>query len=142
MATAKRRYPLLAFSLLLLGSIAAIPLSRPTQAQTDSQSDPQVDCQNANDTPSINYCAGVAYEQADQLLNQTYQQLLSTLSNADQEKLRTTQQDWIDYRDKNCDFEVRNSIGGTGYPAYLSGCLQRMTQERTRELEKQRGQRG
>jgi uncharacterized protein YecT (DUF1311 family) len=130
--TITKRFSLLALPLLTAATATAIGAAHLTQAQPA----PQIDCENASDTPSINYCAGLFYEEADKALNQTYQQLQSTLGSDQQEKLVAAQRAWIEYRDKNCDFEVRRSIGGTGYPAYLSGCLERMTEKRTIELQR------
>lgn len=109
----------------------------PSVAQTASSPEPSptIDCNKANSTVEINYCAGLNYQEADRALNQTYQRLKSTLNSAQQTKLIAAQQAWIEYRDKNCDFASRNWIGGTGYSAVLTGCLEQVTRKRTQELQ-------
>jgi uncharacterized protein YecT (DUF1311 family) len=96
-----------------------------------------IDCQNPNGTPEINYCAQLAYEAADAELNQVYQELNSKLSATEQDKLVATEQSWIQFRDANCEFAVRSSVGGTGYEAYLNNCLEKVTRNRTEELRLQ-----
>jgi uncharacterized protein YecT (DUF1311 family) len=131
-------FPLLAITTLLITTTVQLgDRLLPTQiSSAEAEATPEVDCNNANSTVTINYCAGLQYKEADRQLNQTYQQLKSTLTDREQEKLITAQQDWINYRDQNCKFAVRNNEGGTGYSAFLSGCLQRMTEQRTAALQK------
>jgi uncharacterized protein YecT (DUF1311 family) len=60
----------------------------------------------------------------------------SKLSREERSLLTEAQQGWIKLRDKNCEFEVYRSRGGTGYQGFLNECLERMTKQRTGELEK------
>jgi uncharacterized protein YecT (DUF1311 family) len=142
MTAPKLTRPLIALPLLAVAAVlitAVQPSDRFLSTQmsaADAQATPEVDCKNANSTVEINYCAGLQYQAADRKLNQTYQQTKSALTASEQEKLITAQQDWINYRDRNCNFAVRNNEGGTGYSAFLSGCLQRMTEQRTAALQK------
>lgn len=121
----------LVYSATVVLAIALNPLIPIAEAQ------PQVDCRDPNGTPEINYCAEVAYDDADKSLNRVYQQFRPTLSNAERELLTQAQRAWIRYRDTNCRFAVRSAAGGTGHQAYLNNCLERMTKVRTAQLEKQ-----
>lgn len=85
----------------------------------------------------MNDCAVWQYRQADQKLNQVYQQLRPQLSGSRQELLIDAQLAWIAFKDKKCEFE-RNSIrGGLGSmgPVITYGCLQNITEERSADLE-------
>jgi uncharacterized protein YecT (DUF1311 family) len=114
---------------LWIGAIAALPLAS-GQAQT-------IDCQDPQGTPEYNYCAQDHYKAVDATLNQVYQAWKNRLSPTAQDKLTDAALAWIDYRDAHCAFEVREALGGTGYPAYLNECLARLTEARTAELEHQ-----
>jgi uncharacterized protein YecT (DUF1311 family) len=80
-------------------------------------------------------CAGKEYKQADAELNQVYKQLMSKLEDpGHQAALKSAQQVWIKYRDTNCEYESYLNRGGTMYSVVNTGCLTRMTKERTTEL--------
>lgn len=96
----------------------------------------QFNCSIINSNEGFKQCARVAYEQADRRLNQVYQQLVSKLNSDERQELTNAQLAWIQFRDKNCSFEVYPSRSGTGYLGYLNSCLERMTKERTTELQK------
>jgi uncharacterized protein YecT (DUF1311 family) len=98
-------------------------------------SEPQINC--ANPTSNIEYkeCAYRAYVVSDKKLNQVYKQVVSTLVAKEKQHLTDAQLAWIKYRDSNCDFEIYQSLGGTGYGGFLSNCLERMTNARTKELQ-------
>ena len=95
----------------------------------------QVDCTNPQSTPEINYCAGLAYQNIDQQLNQVYQSVIRDLGDSTAEQLIDAQLAWIEFRDAHCDFAVRDAVGGTGYSSYLSGCLAALTRDRTEALQ-------
>jgi uncharacterized protein YecT (DUF1311 family) len=95
----------------------------------------QIDCNNPQVTPEINYCAGLAYQKIDQQLNQVYQSVIGELGESTAEQLIDAQLAWIDFRDTHCEFEVRDAVGGTGYSSYLSGCMARLTRDRVEALQ-------
>lgn len=117
---------------LLLGSSLAFP-SIATPGNTIAQ---QLNCNNPGSNVEYKECARRTYEQADRQLNQVYQQLRSKLNSAERKQLTDAELGWIQFRDKNCSFEVYPSRGGTGYGGFLSSCLERMTRERTTDLER------
>ncbi|MEL6353825.1 MAG: lysozyme inhibitor LprI family protein [Cyanobacteria bacterium J06627_28] len=73
----------------------------------------------------------VSYEAADTELNRVYQALISASAETTGENLITAQIAWIDYRDRNCTFEVIIS------PEVISEsqCLARMSATRTEQLQ-------
>lgn len=101
-------------------------------AQAQQKTDP---CENAQTTVEMRDCAGKEYRRADAELNGVYQQLMSKLDDAGYKSaLRISEQDWIKYRDANCEFESYLNKGGTIYPVVYEGCRTRMTVARTNEL--------
>ncbi|MBD2460012.1 DUF1311 domain-containing protein [Oscillatoria sp. FACHB-1407] len=93
------------------------------------------DCTNPQTQLEINECAAKSAEVADEKLNEVYQQLKATLS-PNQEKLLTDAQlAWIEFRDKNCEFARGRFEGGSIAPTVYSSCIERVTQQRTEELQ-------
>jgi uncharacterized protein YecT (DUF1311 family) len=105
-----------------------------TQAQEIAQK-PKVDCAKAKTTPELKYCSQLSYQAADKKLNQVYQKVIANVKGEQKQLLSTGQQSWIKFRDNNCDFEVYGSRGGTGYEVFRNGCLERLTKQRTKDLE-------
>lgn len=121
----------LSFALVLVLAFANQIQAKPSQEIAQ-----RVDCRNANSTVEINYCAGESYKAADRRLNEVYRQLSSTVRGEQKSRLIDAQETWIQYRDRNCSFETFGSRGGTGYSAFLSGCLERMTRQRTADFQR------
>lgn len=119
-------------AILALGSSQALP-STATPGEIIAQ---QVNCNNPGSNVEYKECALRAYEQADRRLNQVYQELRSKLRGEERKQLTDAELTWIQFRDKNCSFEVYRSRDGTGYGGFLSECLKRMTKERTADLER------
>jgi uncharacterized protein YecT (DUF1311 family) len=95
----------------------------------------KIDCNKAVTTPEMKYCSQQSYQAADKRLNQVYKKVISTLNGSQKPILIAAQQAWIKFRDNNCDFEVYGSRGGTGYEIFRNGCLERLTTQRTKDLE-------
>jgi uncharacterized protein YecT (DUF1311 family) len=83
----------------------------------------------------MNECAAIAYQAADQKLNQVYQELKAALPDYRQPKLVTAQQVWIKFRDANCEFEKSAVEGGSLAPTIYYSCLTQLTEQRTKELQ-------
>lgn len=111
-------------------------MTLPNIAITSRATAQQINCQNPTSNVEYKECAHRSYEAADRRLNQVYQQLSSKLSSVERKQLIDTESTWIQFRDKNCSFEVYPSRGGTGYGGFLSNCLERMTKQRTTDLER------
>lgn len=95
----------------------------------------QRNCSNPQSNVEYKECAQLTYEAADKRLNQVYQQLLPKLSRKQRSVLDREQIKWIKSRDKNCEAEVYDNRGGSGYRGFLNECLERKTKQRTAELE-------
>ncbi|MEO1404355.1 MAG: lysozyme inhibitor LprI family protein [Cyanobacteria bacterium J06635_1] len=74
-----------------------------------------------------------AYTQVDQQLNQVYQALKGTLDEPTQTQLTEIQQNWLTYRDTNCNFEVNYA----DVVISETQCLARMTEIRVYQLQAQ-----
>jgi uncharacterized protein YecT (DUF1311 family) len=77
----------------------------------------------------MNACAGLAYEQADKLLNQVYRKLDRTA------ELVAAQRAWITFRDAECTYQASAYEGGSMQPMVYAGCLQSLTEDRIEQLE-------
>lgn len=95
----------------------------------------RVNCSNAQTTVEMKYCSQQSYQAADKQLNQAYQKVISSIKGEQKGLLTTAQQAWIRFRDNNCNFEVYPNRGGTGYEIFRNGCLERLTQQRTKDLQ-------
>lgn len=95
----------------------------------------QPNCNNPRSDIEIKECIRLRYEAADRRLNDVYKQLLSKLSREERSLLAEEQQRWIQLKENNCEFEVYESRGASGYRGFLNQCLERMTKQRTAELE-------
>ncbi|QSJ15615.1 lysozyme inhibitor LprI family protein [Nostoc sp. UHCC 0702] len=95
----------------------------------------KLNCNNAQTQLEINQCAQLSYKNADQKLNQVYQQLLPKLSRSRKQKLNAAQLAWIKFRDASCEFERSAYEGGSIAPTIYFGCLEKTTKQRTQELQ-------
>ena len=120
---------LLANPLLLILSTYSPAISQEAIAQ-------KIDCSTAKSTAELKYCSLKTYQAADKKLNQVYQKIITSVSEEQKQILISAQQAWINFRDRNCNFKVYASRGGTGYEILRNGCLEKLTQERTKDLEK------
>ncbi len=127
-----------AVSLVMFGSIYSPVFAESKKAievTPDRIAQQESNCQGSNNI-EIKRCLRLNYEAADKRLNEVYKQLTVKLSREERSLLSEAQQGWIKLRDKNCEFEVYQNRGGTGYRGFLNQCLERMTKQRTGELEK------
>lgn len=95
----------------------------------------QRNCSNPQSNVEYKECARLRYEAADRRLNDVYKQLVAKLNRKQRSVLYQEQIKWIKSRDKNCESEVYDNRGGTGYQGFLNDCLERKTKQRTAELE-------
>ncbi|NJM60700.1 MAG: DUF1311 domain-containing protein, partial [Oscillatoriales cyanobacterium RU_3_3] len=96
----------------------------------------QINCDRPQGDVQVRACIRLRYEASDKRLNEVYKKLVVALSGEEKALLVDAQLGWIKLRDKTCEFEVYRNRGGTGYQGFLNECLDRMTQQRTAELEK------
>ncbi len=95
----------------------------------------QINCDRPQGDAQVRTCIRLRYEASDKRMNDIYKQLISSLSDEEQSILTEAQLGWIQLRDKTCEFEVYKTRGGSGYGGFLNECLERVTQQRTSELE-------
>lgn len=119
-----------AIILLSVASLSIPVVSEPSMAQRQT-----IDCSKATSTPEQKFCSQQSYQAADKKLNQLYQQVSSSLKGEPKQLLISGQESWIKFRDNNCNFEVYGSRGGTGYEVFRNGCLERLTKQRTKDLQ-------
>jgi uncharacterized protein YecT (DUF1311 family) len=122
-------------SLLAVG-MATRGIASPTSAATNLQLAQRPNCNNPQTQSEMNICASIAYQNADRKLNQVYRQLLPKLSAARKQKLISTQQAWIKFRDSSCEFETSAYEGGSIAPMIYSNCLADVTEQRTKDLQR------
>ena len=106
--------------------------------------DPPVDCKNAATQADMNICAARDYETADKELNAQYKKTRAAMVAWDTElegdqkgaekALLKSQRAWIDYRDGECEAEGFQARGGSLEPMLISGCMAKLTRQRTKEL--------
>lgn len=92
----------------------------------------QVNCEVTQSLNEANDC----YQQADTTLNAVYLQLVYGLRGERQQQLISAQQSWIRFRDANCSFRASKFDGTIGRQFYF-GCLDRMTRERTQQIQEE-----
>jgi uncharacterized protein YecT (DUF1311 family) len=95
----------------------------------------KIDCNKATTTVELKYCSQLSYQQADKALNQVYRKVISGISGEQKSLLVSGGQAWIKFRDDNCSFETYGSRDGTGYIIFYNGCLERLTKQRTKDLQ-------
>lgn len=127
----------IAFGLSLASSTLAVSQgpNSPVTATNNFAIAQRVDCSNAQTTVEMKYCSQQSYQAADKQLNQAYQKVISSIKGEQKGLLTTAQQAWIRFRDNNCNFEVYPNRGGTGYEIFRNGCLERLTKQRTKDLQ-------
>jgi len=95
-----------------------------------------INCQNANTQLEMNSCANLSYKISDRNLNRVYK-LVQERYRANalmSESLIDAQLAWIKFRDTTCKFETNEYRGGSIAPLIYSTCLERITKERTAQL--------
>ncbi len=96
-----------------------------------------VDCANTSIQAELNTCAALDYEAADAELNAAYAAAMEVARSYDGQQealLRDAQRAWIAFRDAACSAEASLVEGGSMQPMVGSGCLARVTRERTEDL--------
>jgi uncharacterized protein YecT (DUF1311 family) len=123
-----------------LCSIGLVGLPRSAIASTDSfLSDSLAQTLNCNGSSTqleLNRCGDLRAKAADKKINQVYRQVKAKYKGGENEKfLIDAQLNWIKYRDSVCIFETGRFKGGSIAPLVYSNCIERMTHQRTNELE-------
>jgi uncharacterized protein YecT (DUF1311 family) len=101
----------------------------------------------------MNLCAGKDYDAADAELNAQWKATVAALKARDKtidrsydsqpthyDTLLAAQRAWLTYRDQQCLSESFAARGGSMAPMLHSGCMARLTRERTVELKELAGE--
>ncbi len=99
-------------------ALATLPLSAQTQVEMTGK-------------------AGNELTQAEQRMDKVYAELMGKISANSGKMLQTAQQSWRQFRDEECTFETRGTVGGSVNHMLLYGCQTGLTNERTKRLERQ-----
>jgi uncharacterized protein YecT (DUF1311 family) len=91
-------------------------------------------CQAAGSGAETTQCFDEAAKSTDLELNHFYRTLQTKLAGEDQEKLRTAQRQWLQFRDANCAAERQLYTGGSAASMVYQACLEADTRARTQEL--------
>jgi len=115
---------LLALSLVLLAASA-------TAGDAD-----EIDCSKAMNQNDMNICADKDYQVSDTKLNAVYAKVMAALGDENYKtKLKAAERAWVAYRDTECTFETAENEGGSIHPLVYSGCLTKLTNARTKDLQ-------
>lgn len=130
---------LVAIALLSILASPSLALATPQEVNPDFGGRfaiaQKLNCSTAESTVELKYCSQQSYKAADKQLNQIYQQVISTTRGQQKQLLIAAQQAWVNFRDNTCNFETFLSRDGTGYEIFRNGCLERVTKQRTKELQ-------
>ncbi|GAB1584718.1 hypothetical protein PPNSA23_46610 [Phyllobacterium phragmitis] len=94
-------------------------------------------CADAQDQATMNQCADGSFRESDKKLNSLYKQIEARLKDdADTRKLLIkAQQDWVKFRDAECDFQTAGAAGGSARPMLVGQCMNTLTQSRVKDFE-------
>lgn len=93
-------------------------------------------CADAQDQATMNQCADASFRESDKKLNALYKQIEARLKDdADTRKLLVkAQQDWVRFRDAECDFQTAGAAGGSVMPMLVAQCRDSLTQSRVKDF--------
>lgn len=94
-----------------------------------------VTCDNPSTQLQMNQCAAQELVEANEVLNNVYNEVRNRLSNAQKVKLRKSQLAWIKFRDLDCAFESSASEEGSAHGLITQNCLIRKTKNRIGEFK-------
>jgi uncharacterized protein YecT (DUF1311 family) len=96
-----------------------------------------LNCKNPQTQVEMNACAAQRAQVSDRRLNEVYRQVRAKYSEnpRSETQLIEAQRAWIRFRDRECTFSRSRYEGGSIAPLVYSSCIDRLTQQRTTELE-------
>ena len=124
---------ILVFALLLpIGAVAQKPAAKKSQPVRPAKNPA---CADLVTQSGMNRCAMYKYQRADEELNKIYPQTMGKLPPEHQQKLKTAQLAWIQFRDAHCDCEAFTYEGGSIQPLIKYSCLETETRSRIKQLK-------
>src|SRR5471032_294467 len=110
------------FKMLLLASTFSVLAMPPLSAQSQIE---------------MTGKAGNELTQAEQRMDKIYAELMAKISADSGKMLQTAQQSWRRFRDEECTFKTRGTVGGSVHNMMLYGCQADLTKARVTALERQ-----
>ncbi|ERT04372.1 hypothetical protein M595_5686 [Lyngbya aestuarii BL J] len=121
---------------LILAVLGTSSLTFNSLAAPVTQISQTIECREDGSMIEMKKCAQDKYSKIDRQLNQTYQTLMAKLDdNQRKQRLISAQRSWIQFRDKSCNYEASEALGGSLEGLLLTNCLTRVTDQRTSELK-------
>jgi uncharacterized protein YecT (DUF1311 family) len=113
------KFPIFAFSMLLILPCFAVAESKIELMNTDAANDVAANFSQAN------------YQNSDKKLNAVYVDIMSRLNDAESSRLRKIQRLWIKFKKHHCQNLTQRIKSGVGN---YNDCLAALTEDRTNEL--------
>lgn len=86
-------------------------------------------------TITLRKCANEELQRQDTRLNRLYKKLMNASEHSDREKLKAAQSAWIQFRDRQCEYEAGSEQQGTMLPLMITSCHMDFTIRRADEIE-------
>lgn len=115
------------------GSIA-FGAERSNQVQYTKAYDECIESSNGV-TINLRKCANDELQRQDMRLNRLYKKLLGATEPSGREKLKSAQFAWIQFRDRQCEFEASSEQQGSMVPLLITSCHMDFTIRRANEIE-------
>ncbi|ENW50466.1 lysozyme inhibitor LprI family protein [Acinetobacter baumannii] len=92
-------------------------------------------CSNLPNQTALNNCSANALNSANQKINIAYANYMKELSPTEKLQLKEAQRAWIQYKEKDCQFQSSPVLKGSLYPFVHNACLVEKTETRIKELQ-------
>lgn len=77
----------------------------------------------------MNQCAALELKEMEVRLDSMYSKFIFNHNDASQKLFLELKKNWIAYRDAQCAFNTRGSVGGSVHPFVLAWCLRQLTEQ-------------
>lgn len=91
-------------------------------------------CSNLPNQNALNSCSSSVLNSANQKINTVYANYMKELNSTEKLQLKEAQRAWIQYKEKDCQFQSSPVLKGSLYPFVHNACLVEKTETRTKEL--------
>jgi len=92
-------------------------------------------CSNLPNQNALNSCSSNVLNSSNQKINSVYTNYMKELSPTEKLQLKEAQKAWIQYKEKDCQFQSSPVVKGSLYPFVHNACLVEKTETRTKELQ-------
>ncbi|MFK6685772.1 lysozyme inhibitor LprI family protein [Acinetobacter baumannii] len=92
-------------------------------------------CSNLPNQSALNNCSSNVLNSANQKINTVYANYMKELSPTEKLQLKEAQRAWIQYKEKDCQFQSSPVLKGSLYQFVHNACLVEKTETRTKELQ-------